>query len=83
MAFEAIVAEVDQLSWSRGRTSNKPRCKLSAKGRARIAAAQKERRARVKGQQNVVSIETQRNDVSVGTSEDRSSTAEKMGKSSG
>ena len=40
----------------RARTGTKPRRKLSAQGRARIAAAQKERLARVKGQQKVVPI---------------------------
>src|SRR5713101_2212211 len=40
----------------RGRTSTKPRRKLSAKGRARIAAAQRARWAKVKGQQKVVPI---------------------------
>ena len=40
----------------RARTGTKPRRKLSAQGRARIAAAQKERWARVKGQQKVVPI---------------------------
>jgi hypothetical protein len=40
----------------RGRTGTKPRRKLSAQGRARIAAAQKARWVRVKGQQKVVSI---------------------------
>jgi hypothetical protein len=40
----------------RARTGTKPRRKLSAQGRARIAAAQKARWARVKGQQKVVPI---------------------------
>jgi hypothetical protein len=40
----------------RGRTGTKPRRKLSAKGRARIAAAQRARWAKVKGQQKIVSI---------------------------
>ncbi len=40
----------------RGRTGTKPRRKLSAKGRARIAAAQKARWAKVKGQQKIVPI---------------------------
>jgi len=40
----------------RGRTGTKPRRKLSAKGRARIEAAQKARWAKVKGQQKIVPI---------------------------
>jgi hypothetical protein len=40
----------------RGRTGTKPRRELSAKGRARIAAAQRARWARVKGRQNVIPI---------------------------
>jgi hypothetical protein len=40
----------------RGNTGTKPRRKISAKGRARIAAAQKARWARVKGRQNVIPI---------------------------
>src|SRR6266852_5822658 len=40
----------------KGRTGTKPRRKLSAKGRARIAAAQRARWAKVKGQQKVVPI---------------------------
>ena len=37
-------------------TGTKPRRKLSARGRARIAAAQRARWARVKGRQNVIPI---------------------------
>jgi len=40
----------------RGNAGTKPRRKMSAKGRARIAAAQKARWAKVKGQQKVVPI---------------------------
>ena len=40
----------------RSNTGIKPRRKISAKGRARIAAAQKARWARVKGRQNVIPI---------------------------
>ena len=40
----------------RGQNGIKPRRKLSAKGRARIAAAQRARWARVNGQKKVVSI---------------------------
>jgi len=38
----------------RGNAGTKPRRKMSAKGRARIAAAQKARWAKIKGQQKVV-----------------------------
>jgi hypothetical protein len=40
----------------KGRTGTKARRKLSAQGRARIAAAQRARWAKVKGQQKIVSI---------------------------
>jgi hypothetical protein len=40
----------------RGNIGTRPRRKMSAKGRARIAAAQRARWARVKGQQKVVPI---------------------------
>ena len=40
----------------RGNDGTKPRRKMSAKGRARIAAAQRARWARVKGRQNVIPI---------------------------
>jgi hypothetical protein len=40
----------------RGNDGTKPRRKISAKGRARIAAAQRARWAKVKGQQKVVLI---------------------------
>jgi hypothetical protein len=51
----------------RGRTSTKPHRKLSAKGRARIAAAQKARWARVKGQQKVVPIAKPKRTMSAST----------------
>jgi hypothetical protein len=51
----------------RGKTGTKPRRKLSAKGRARIAAAQKARWARVKGQQKVVPIAKPRRTMSATT----------------
>jgi hypothetical protein len=64
----------------RGRTVTKPRRKLSAQGRARIAAAQKARWAKVKGQQKIVSIAKPKRTIRVGSSQDRSSSAGEVGK---